>query len=166
MNPESITLTYQPLLSDVLHSARLAEGALWRTSSRVVAALLAVAAVLMWYWGAPGWALGFFLLSIAEWFNLLPLAVAVAWLEFHRNPKYKQQYSITLRPQGLLFVTEAVRSEIGWNFYRRFWESDRAFVLSYGQGLPTVIPKSAIKGDADLGTVRALLAEHVGGALS
>jgi hypothetical protein len=44
----------------------------------------------------------------------------------------------------------------------RFFETPRAFVLSYGRGVPTVIPKAAFVDDAGVQAARALLAEVVG----
>ncbi len=164
MSQTAITVTYKPVLADTLHAARVADGELWKTSSRVVATVLVITAGLMWHWGSTGWAVGFLAFGLAEWFNLLPVAVAVAWVEFHRNPKYRQQYTITMGPDGLLFSTATVRAEIAWSFYRHFWETDRAFVLSYGSGLPSVIPKSAFKSDEELALVRALLGSQVGPA--
>ena len=42
------------------------------------------------------------------------------------------------------------------------FETPRAFVLSYGRGVPTVIPKAAFVDDAGVQAARGLLAEVVG----
>jgi hypothetical protein len=43
-----------------------------------------------------------------------------------------------------------------------FWETKRAFVFSYGPGVPTVIPKGAFTSEPDLADARALLAATFG----
>ena len=159
-----IAVSYRPTLSDILHAARVAEGEAWRTSSRVVAALLCIVAGATFYSGFPWWAVLFLTLAVVEWFNLLPFAPVVAYLEFKRNPKYRQQYNLTLSPDGLSFTTDTVSSVLKWSHYTRFWETERAFVLSYGVGVPTVIPKAAFASNIDLNDARTLLAGTVGGS--
>jgi hypothetical protein len=156
-----IAVSYRPTLGDVLHAARVAEGETWRTSSRVVAVLLGVCAVAFAYFGLNGWALLWLTLGIAEWFNLLPSWVLVAYVEFRRNPKYRQEYHLSLCPEHLWFRTETIDSKLKWEHYTRFWETKRAFVLSCGTGVPTFIPKAAFADDAERKAARALLTDVI-----
>ena len=96
-----IDISYRPTLQDVLHAARLAEGETWKTSSRVAAILLATAAAWLFYWGMRAWAILFMSLGVAEWFNLLPLSLVAAYVEYRRNPKYRQEYHLTLSEEHL-----------------------------------------------------------------
>lgn len=157
-----IEVSYRPQLKDVLHAARVAEGETWKTASRVTAAILCLCGVWFVFWGFPRWAVLWFGLAVAEWFNLLPLSVLVAYLEFKRNPKYRQQYDLILSPEGLSFRTDTVSSELKWEHYSRFGETKTAFVLSYGPGVPTVIPKAAFVEQTDCEAARTLLKEVVG----
>lgn len=154
-----ISVSYYPTLGDVLHAARVAEGETWKTASRMAAVLLAACAVGFFYWGSPGWAMLWLALAVAELFNLLPLSVLTAWVEFKRNPKYRQEYHLTLSADHLAFRAATVESTLQWKHYTRFWETNRAFVLAYGAGVPTVIPKAAFADDAEREAARALLTE-------
>jgi hypothetical protein len=156
-----ISVSYQPSLRDVLHAARVAEGATWKTPSRVAAVFLLAFSVVFFYWRIPGWGILFLALALAELFNLLPMSALAAWLEFKRNPKYREQFHLTLTPEHLAFRTTTLESTIKWEFYTRFWETNRAFVLAYGRGVPTVIPKAAFVADADRQAARELLTEVV-----
>jgi hypothetical protein len=144
----------------------VAEGETWKTASRVAAILLGICAAGFFYLGLRGWAIVWLALGVAELFNLLPLSVLVAWVEFRRNPKYRQEYHLTLAPEHLAFRTATVESTLKWEHYTRFWETSRAFVLAYGRGVPTVIPKAAFADDADREAARALLTNVVTGRVS
>jgi hypothetical protein len=152
-----IAVSYKPTLGDVLHAARVAEGESWRTSSRVVSVLLGLCGVAFVYLGFGWWAVLWLALGAAEWFNLLPSWVLVAYVEFKRNPKYRQEYHLSLSREQLSFRTATIDSKLKWEHYTRFWETHRAFVLSSGTGLPTFIPKAAFAGDAERDAARELL---------
>jgi hypothetical protein len=157
----AITVSYDPTLRDVLHAARVAEGTMWKRTSRIVAAALVLFAVWCAYCELWGWAALFAGIAVGEWFNLLPLSVLVAWLEFRRNPKWRQRYHLTLSPDHLAFRTETIESKLRWENYTAFSETPHAFVLSYGLGSPTVIPKAAFKDDAERDAARRLLTDVV-----
>lgn len=157
-----IQVSYQPQLADALHAARVCEGETWKTGSRIVAVLLGSLCGVFLYWGFPIVAALWGLLALVEWFNLLPLSTLVAYIEFKRNPEYRDRYDLTLSPEGLRFQTNNIASTLKWNLYARYWETEKAFVLSYGRGVPTVIPKAAFSSPADLEAVKALLSEVIG----
>jgi hypothetical protein len=154
---KAIRISYQPRLADVLHGARLAEGEAWKTMSRVAAILLVLLGGVFVYWGFPGWAGVWFAVAIAEWFNLLPLSVVVAYFEFRRNPKYRQRYELTLSPEALYVTTDTVSSIIKWDHFSHLWDTSKAFVLCSGVGIPAVIPKAAFTNAVDLEAARTLL---------
>ncbi len=159
---EEIRVSYSPQLGDVLRAARIAEGLMWKNLSRVVAIILALPGGWFVYWGYHGWATVWFALAAAEWFNLLPLSVLVACIQFKRNPKYRQRYTLVLSPEAMLFLTDTIRSELKWAHFTRFVETKQTFVLLSGAGLPTVIPKAAFSDDADRNRTRTLLETVVG----
>jgi YcxB-like protein len=107
--------------------------------------------------GLRAWAVPWLVLAAVEWFDLLPLSVLIAYIEYKRNPKYREQYDLGLSPDGLSFRTSTVSSVLKWSLYSSFWETNRAFVLSYGRGIPTVIPKAAFATPADLDAARTIL---------
>jgi|GEM_PF-687796 len=153
----SMEVSYQPTLRDVLLGAREAEGNAWKTSSRIVAALMALGGVWLAYWHSLGWAALFFAIAIGEWFNLLPLWPVAAYFEFKRNPKYRQQYSLGLSDEGIHFRTEAIDSKLKWSVYNGFKETNEAFILFQVTGLPSVIPKRALTTPEETAAIKALL---------
>jgi hypothetical protein len=158
-----VSVSYRPALRDVLHAARFAEGENWKSASRVAAFLLVCCSLAFLWWGFPGWAALWFTLAVVEFFNLLPLSVLVAYMEFRRNPKYRQEYHPTLSPETLAFQTDTISTVLKWSHYTRFWETERAFVLASGQGVPTVIPKAAFATEAEHEDVRTILRRGLGG---
>jgi hypothetical protein len=156
-----INVSYRPTLGDVLHAARLGEGEMWKTASRLAAGVLFACAAGFFYVRMPVWGTIWLALGLAELFNLLPMSVPVAYLEYRRNPKYRQEYHLTLTPEHLAFRTETIDSTLRWEHYSRFWETKRAFVLAYGAGIPTIIPKAAFASQADLDAARAVLADAI-----
>ncbi len=156
-----IRVSFQPQLREVLHAARLYEGAIFKTWDRLAALLFASLSGLYLVRGSPIVAAVWGTLALVEWFNVLPFSVLAAYIQFKKNPTYRQFYDLTLSPDGLRVQTKGITSMIEWNLYSRYWETDRAFVLSYGFGLPTVIPKSAFASAADLEATRALLSDVI-----
>ena len=73
------------------------------------------------------------------------------------EPEVPGRYHLTLSPEHLRFRTASIESTLEWDHYVGFWETPRAFVLSYGGGLPTVIPKAAFADDAEREAARELL---------
>lgn len=159
---EEIRVSYSQQLRDVLHAARIAEGLMWKNASRLVAVVLTVFGGWFVYWGYYGWATMWFALGVAEWFNLLPLSVLAAYIQFKRSPKYRQRYTLVLSPEAMLFLTDTSRSKIKWAHFTRFVETKETFVLLSGVGLPTFIPKGAFSDDADRNATRTLLESVVG----
>jgi hypothetical protein len=156
-----LSVSYRPVLRDILHAARIAEGENWWTASRVATGLLSLFGAALFYLGFRWWSALWFGLAIAEYFNLLPMSVLVAYIEFKRNPKYRQEYHLTLSPETLSFRTETISTVLKWSHYKRFWETERAFVLASGEGVPAVIPKAAFATEAECNRARAILQDAI-----
>ncbi len=153
----TIEVTYQPKLADLLYAARVVEGETWKRSSRIAAILLALLGGLSVYWGEPLWAVGLCGVAVAEWFNLLPLSVIAIYFQQRGNQKFREHYTLRLSPEELFFESRSIKTSLKWDIYTRFWETDRAFILSMGSGAPSVIPKAAFSTAADLDAARDLL---------
>ncbi len=152
-----MTITYTPELSDLLHAARAWEGKRWKLLNRVVAAvLLAYGGFLVyvgWYW----WSVAFLSFGLLEWFNLMPAAGIRAIIEFRINPKFKEEYQLTLTDEHLHFETATIDSTLKWTHYTEYFETSKAFILVYGKGMYTVIPKRAINETGEMDSLRSLL---------
>ena len=156
-----MTITYRPTQSDLVHAARVWEGQHWKVARYVVAGLLIACGVYILVVG-QWWGGAFILVGLFEAFNLLPAAVVRAILEFRANPKFREEYHLSLSPEGLHFQTATIDSTLKWTHYSHFFETRKAFILVYGTRMYTVIPKRALDGDGQLSELRGLLTGVIG----
>lgn len=152
-----VHVTYQPRLRDVVHAARITRRNIFRRWDRVVALALAGFALFSLYRGALVTTGVCAALAVVEWFDLLPMSALVAYVRFKMDARYRQPFDLTLSSAGLQFRTRGITSQIEWTFFTRYCETERAFVLSHGGPLPTVIPKAAFSTEAELNETRAIL---------
>jgi hypothetical protein len=157
-------ITFRPALPDLIHAARAWEGRHWRVARYAVAVgLLACGSFLLI--NAERWWGGIFVaFGVLEAFNLLPAAVVRAMIEFHANPKFREEYQLTLTPESLHFCTTTINSTLKWTHYTQFFETQKAFILIYGKRMYTVIPKRALVHDSQLRELRELLSQVFGEA--
>jgi hypothetical protein len=158
---ERMTIRYRPTQSDLVHAARAWEGEHWKVARFVVAGLLFACGIYILVLG-QWWGGAFVLVGLLEAFNLLPAAVIRAILEFRWNPKFREEYHLSLTPEALRFQTETIDSTLKWTHYSRFFETGKAFILVYGVRMYTVIPKRALAGDDQLSELRDLLTQVIG----
>ncbi len=152
-----MTITYRPSLGDLVHAARIWEANHWKTANRLVAiALLAFGAFLVYGRTYP-WAVLFLILGLLEFFNLLPAAVLRAFIEWKSNPKFREEYQLTITPEHLHFRTETIDSTLKWTHYSSYLETSKAFILIYGKRMYTVIPKRALASPEQPEQLRNLL---------
>jgi hypothetical protein len=103
------------------------------------------------------WAALFIILGLLEFFNLLPAAALRAFIEWRTNPKFKEEYQLTITPEHLHFKTATIDSTLKWTHYSNYIETSKAFILIYGQRMYSVIPKRALTGSEQPEQLRALL---------
>ena len=114
-----------------------------------------------------------FLLFDAGFLFSLATAAAVvatlsAWLflalprqRFRSDPKYRDEYTLEFSDDGIHFTTEAVDARLKWELYNDVLENERFYVLVYGTGMISVIPKRAFRRPADEARFRELLGRHL-----
>ena len=83
-------------------------------------------------------------------------------LAFRREPKFRDEYSLTASPEGIHFRTAHVDSHLQWSMYSRALVDDHSYVLYYGSNQFTVIPKRVFESAGDQQAFEALLVQHVG----
>jgi hypothetical protein len=164
MNSEGLQLTFDNHLGDHLAAERLYyKSTLLSKLDKVVAGLLvAVGAYLTWGAGPRWWALIWFPLAVAEWFNLLSLRPLQIMYGFKRNPKFHETYHLTLDRVGIQFRTATIDSLIKWTHYTRVLENNRLCLLVYGSRMYSVIPKRVFQRQAELSQFRSLVEENIG----
>ena len=108
----------------------------------VVIAVLAAAGVyllqspdLRWY-GLAALAVDvFFALMLISAFTVIPR------LAFRREPKFRDDYSLTFSPEGIHFQTADIDSQLQWGMYSKALIDSHSYVLYYGSHQFTVVPK-------------------------
>lgn len=160
---DDIVIEYNPTLKDHLHAHRVhyRHGVFWKIDKAVALLLAACGVVLVSVGGPVWWYFILFPLALAEWFNGLDFrALQIRWM-FKHHPQLRERYALTFSEQGLHFRTSTVDSRLAWSYYRRLLESDRVFLLVYGKGMYSTIPKSAFKDADEIGRFRRLVTEKL-----
>ena len=99
-------------------------------------------------------AIAFALMLIAA-FTIIPL------LAFRREPKFRDDYSLTFSPEGIHFRTAHIDSHLQWSMYQRAVINGHSYVLYYGTFQFTVIPKRVFQSIEQQQAFEKLLAQHV-----
>jgi hypothetical protein len=156
-----ITIIFRPELRDLLHAARVWEANHWKIANRVVATVLLAWGGFLLYMTSYAWGIIFLFVGILELFNLLPAAAIRAFIEFRANPKFREEYQLTIADERLLFRTATIDSTLKWTHYTDYYETSKAFILVYGKRMYTVIPKRALANNDQLEYLRSLLARVI-----
>ena len=109
-----------------------------------------------------------------HWFGQVCVVVAVAFalmlvaaftvippLAFRREPKFRDDYSLTFSPEGIHFRTAHIDSQLHWSMYSRALVDARSYVLYYGSRQFTVIPKRVFQSTEQQQAFEQLLTQHV-----
>ena len=115
-------------------------------------------ALVGWRW----WTIFVFALAFAEWFNLLSLSDWKTKIEFQRNPKFRDEYHLTFSRENIHFKTANLDSTLKWTHYESFVESPNLFLLMYGKGIYTLVPKRCFESKEVTSAFRKLLEQTIG----
>ena len=77
---------------------------------------------------------------------LLLLCNLYYWMpgrNFSQNSKFKEEYNLIFSDEGIHFKTDSINSDLKWNTYANFMESQEFFYLIQAKQVFTVIPKRA-----------------------
>jgi hypothetical protein len=156
--PASISICFTNELKDHIEAQRVLYG------KSVLAKLDKVVAVLLFGFGIYAlasvglrwWTIIWFPLAVAEWFNLLSLTRWRTKVDFQRNPKFREEYHLTFSRDNIYFKTASLDSTLQWTHYERVIESPALFLLMYGKGLYTLIPKRCFSSNEEINAFRTL----------
>jgi hypothetical protein len=82
-------------------------------------------------------------------------------LIFRREPKFRDEYSLTFSSEGIHFQTAHIDSHLAWDLYSRALVDAHSYVLYYGSRTFTVIPKRVFQNNQQQEAFDQLLAGHV-----
>lgn len=107
--------------------------------------------------GFQWWTIILFPLALLGWFSFSPLQKWKTKVEFQRNPKFREEYHLTFTRENIHFKTASIDSNLQWTHYEKFIEGPDSFLLMYGKGLYTLVPKRAFHSVEEKNEFRALL---------
>ena len=111
--------------------------------------------------GIHWWTVVWFPLAVGEWFDLFSLSRLRTRIGFKHNPKFQEEYHLTFSPEAIHFKTETIDSVLKWTHYQRVLESPKLFLLIYGKGLYTLVPKRCLRSQEEIEAFRALLQKMI-----
>jgi hypothetical protein len=127
-----------------------------------VALLVAIGGAYLWQSGNSR-LMGMALFSVAVLFALVLLSAftVIPVLAFRREPKFRDEYSLTFSPGGIQFRTSKINSDIQWALYSWALIDAQSFVLYYGKESFTIVPKRVFDSSSQRDAFEKLLAENI-----
>ena len=125
-----------------------------------ISVVVVVGMVGIWLW--PSLSGKLFLGVSASFILVLFVAfVVIPPLSFRREPKFRDEYSLTFSPGGIHFRTAHIDSNLAWNLYSRALVDAHSYVLYYGSQTFTVVPKRVFQNADQQAAFDQLVTQHV-----
>jgi hypothetical protein len=159
----TVTLSFGYLESDFVRAMRAHYASRLRLRLDI-AVVVVTAAVGVYLWHSPdSHVYGMVAFSISVVFTLMLVAAftVIPSVLFRRDPKYRDDYSLTFSPDGIHFRTAHIDSQLQWSIYSRALVDAHSFILSWGSSYFTVIPKRVFQSGEQQKAFENLLAQHV-----
>jgi hypothetical protein len=159
----TVILSFRYLEKDYVRALRAHYASTLRlTLDVVVVVVMAAGGVYLWRSPSDHW-LGVASVVVSVMFALLLIAAftIIPRLAFRREPKFGDEYSLSLSPEGIHFRTVHIDSQLQWSLYSRALIDDYSYVLYYGSRQFTIIPKRVFQSAEQQQTFEELLTGHV-----
>jgi hypothetical protein len=158
-----ISIRFVNELKDHIEAQRLlySKGFMAKLDKVVAVLLFGFGVYCVTFVGLHWWTVIWFPVAVLEWFDLLSLGRWRTKIEFQRNPKFREEYHLTFSRENIHFKTASIDSTLQWTHYERVIESPDLFLLLYGKGLYTLLPKRGFHSEEDVNAFRALLTEKI-----
>jgi len=82
-------------------------------------------------------------------------------IAFRRQPKFRDEYSLSFSPEGIHFRTTHIDSDLKWGIYTWALADVYSFILYYGSQQFTVIPKRVFESPSQRQAFEQLLRQNV-----
>jgi hypothetical protein len=107
--------------------------------------------------------LGIACVVVAVTFGLLLVAAftVIPPIAFRREPKFRDDYSLTFSPDGIHLRTAHIDSQLQWSIYSRALIDAHSYILYYGERHFTVVPKRVFQSVGQQQAFEQLLAQHI-----
>ncbi|MFZ0523246.1 MAG: YcxB family protein [Candidatus Acidiferrales bacterium] len=87
--------------------------------------------------------------------------VVIPRVVFRREPKFRDEYSLTFSSDGIHFRTVHINSQLEWSLYTRVLVGAHSLVLYHGNNSFTVIPKRVFESAEQLAAFERLIKENI-----
>jgi hypothetical protein len=102
-----------------------------------------------------------FMASAAIAFLLFAAFIIIPPLAFRREPKFRDDYSLSFSPEGICFRTANIDSRLQWGMYSRVLIDAHSYVMYYGVNQFSVIPKRVFQSGEEQQAFDNLLTQHI-----
>jgi len=128
-----------------------------------IAVIVGCSLVGAYEWRAGSQGFGITLLCVS---GILALMLVVAFaviptIAFRRQPKFRDDYSLSFSPQGIHFQTAHIDSNLKWGMYTNALIDAYSFILYYGSQQFSLIPKRVFQDEGQRKIFEKLLAQNV-----
>jgi hypothetical protein len=128
----------------------------------VVVITLAGIGACLWRSPGPHWlALGCVVVAALFALMLVAAFTVIPRFAFRREPKFRDNYSLTFSPEGIHFRTAHVDSQLRWSLYSRALVDAHSYVLYHAARRFTVIPKRIFRSAEEQQVFEQLLNAHI-----
>ena len=127
----------------------------------VLISILVVLGAYLWNSGSQASATALF--CVAGLFALMLIAafLVIPRIVFRREPKFRDDYSLTFSRERIHFQTAHIDSWLDWAMYSRALIDHYSFVLYHGSSTFTVIPKRVFNTNAQMEAFENLLERKI-----
>lgn len=159
----TVTRSFRYLERDYVRAMRAHYATRCRLPWDIVAmvVLIGTGTYLCWSQGPDWLGVGCLVVGIAFALVLIAAFVVIPPLAFRREPKFRDDYTLTFSPEGIHFHTAHVDSQLQWSLYSRALVDAHSYLLYYGNHQFTVVPKRVFQSDEQQQAFEQLLTQHI-----
>jgi amino acid transporter len=127
-----------------------------------LAVILAIIGVYFWRSPESRWeALVCFGLSGTLVAILIAAFGVIPHVVFRREMKFRDEYSLTFSPDGIRFRTAHIDSQLQWTLYSWALVTADSYILYYGVGSFTLVPKRVFQNAEQQSVFEGLLSQNI-----
>jgi len=159
----TIDLSFRYLESDYVRALRAHYAANLRLPLDIAVTIVLVG-VGAYFWRSPNlrWlGVGCVLVAVVFALILITAFTLIPPLVFRREPKFRDDYSLSFSPAGIHFRTAHIDSQLQWTMYSRALVDAHSYILYYGSRQFTVVPRRVFHSAEQQQALEQLLTEHI-----
>ena len=159
---ETVNLSFRYVEQDYVRALRAHYASRLRLPLDI-AVIVGVAIVGAYQWRSGSHGFGIISLCLSGFLALMLIAAfaLIPSIAFRRQPKFRDEYSLSFSPEGIHFRTTHIDSDLKWGMYTWALVDAYSFILYYGSQQFTVIPKHVFDSSSQRQAFEQLLRQNV-----